>query len=211
MTAGHVLSTGTLARAQYPGKLKVQRDFRAVLKKEIPASAFDVKAIANYTSSGIDFGVLKTKDFSHDHWIPVDLSGIINEEEVIDILGYPGFINGDQLLVSHRSITDSNVDQAVRNASLLLPSGILTVTCGTVIESGLLPTFAASTTHGMSGSPVIRNGKAIGNVRFGDCLIRVLGVHVGSNKLGKNHFVRIERGMKMAEKVIQCKGTFGYE
>ena len=147
----------------------MERDSKGVYRREIPASAFDVKAVANYyftSNSGfpkVDLAVLNTLDFSHDHWVTLDLTGTIDHGDVIDILGYPGPINEGGILVSHSSITNANLDKAVDNARQLLPSGTLVVTFGTIIDAGDLPTFRASTTHGLSGAPVVHNGKVIGN------------------------------------------------
>lgn len=45
----------------------------------------------------------------------------------------------------------------------LFPKSQLVITHGPVVLGGIMPTYRLSTVSGMSGSPVIVNGKARGN------------------------------------------------
>jgi V8-like Glu-specific endopeptidase len=175
LTAGHVLKPGQMGRAQLPGKAKVERDSGGVFTKKIKVSAFDVKAVACFlvrNSPGrVDLSVLETVGFTHADWVALDLEGNLNVDDVIDVVGYPGTISEDRLLISHHLITNANLDQALQNAKLLLPSGTLAVTTGVITSTGEMPTFRASTTHGMSGAPVVRKGKVIGIERKRTCLM----------------------------------------
>jgi V8-like Glu-specific endopeptidase len=167
LTAGHVMKPGQVGRAQLPGKAKVERDWGGVFTKKIKVSAFDVKVVACFfvkkSPGKVDLSVLETVGFSHADWVTLDLEGNLHVDDVVDVVGYPGTISEDRLLISHHLITDANLDQALQNAKVLLPSGTLAVTTGVITSVGEMPTFRASTTHGMSGAPVVRKGKVIGN------------------------------------------------
>ena len=166
LTAGHVLKPGQLARAQLPGKAKVERNAAGVFERTVKVAAFDVKCLTCFVvksgPGGVDVSVLETVGFTHDHWVTLDLEGNLKADEVVDVVGYPGAISEDRLLISHHLITNANVDQALQNARQLLPNGTLAVTNGVITSDGEMPTFRASTTHGMSGAPVVRKGKVVG-------------------------------------------------
>ena len=166
LTAGHVLKFGQMGRAQLPGKAKVERDSEGVFKKTINVSAFDVKAVACFfVKKGpdrVDFSVLETVGFTHADWVTLDLEGNLNVDDIVDVVGYPGTVSESRLLISHHLITKANLDQALQNAKALLPSGTLSVTTGVITSTEEMPTFRASTTHGMSGAAVVRKGIVIG-------------------------------------------------
>ena len=166
LTAGHVLSLGQIGRAQLPGKAKVERDSEGIFKKTVNVSAFDVKAVGCFLvkegPGRVDMSVLETVGFTNSDWVTLDLEGNLVVDDLVDVVGYPGTVSESRLLISHHLITNANLDQALQNARALLPSGTLAVTTGVITSTGEMPTFRVSTTHGMSGAPVMRKGKIIG-------------------------------------------------
>lgn len=152
-----------MARAELPGKIEVERNAEAVYQKKIAVRAFDVRAVKVwYTCGKLDFAVLESQGYTNDHWVTLELTSKINIGDIVDVVGYPGSFDDTRLLRTHSSLSNKTIEQEFENARRLLPSGKLAVTNGVVTTDGESPTLRASTTHGMSGAPVVRHGKVIG-------------------------------------------------
>ena len=91
-----------------------------------------------------------------------DLDSPIKRDLQVDLVGYPGHLSREKLLLHHNDIKGKDVDEAILAANQILPEGTLCVTTGHILENGINPTYRLSTTSGMSGGPVLLNGKVIG-------------------------------------------------
>ena len=85
------------------------------------------------------------------------------------------------MMLLHSEIEGDNVDKAISDGRKLLPLGVLAVSAGKIIENGPNLTYHRSTTAGMSGGPVILNGKVVGISHICKTASNSLGVHIGSN------------------------------
>jgi Trypsin-like peptidase domain len=100
-------------------------------------------------------GSYRTKDY-------LDIERIVvkaENQDSVDIIGYPGLYNEEYVQGMHhlplkwRTVTDFIE---------LFPKLELIITHGTIVMGGMMPTYRLSTVKGMSGAPVIVNGKVIG-------------------------------------------------
>ena len=84
---------------------------------------------------------------------------VLSHDIKVDVIGYPGEYTSSYLRDSQRvRIGRSELADVME----LLPKCELTVTHGPVIRGGKMPTYRLSTIGGMSGTPVILNGKGVG-------------------------------------------------
>jgi hypothetical protein len=82
---------------------------------------------------------------------------------VVDILGYPGDYSARDVKKMHPSYASGLVrGDMVHDVEALFPKRELVITHGSVNSGGKLPRYRVSTVKGMSGGPVIMNGKVIG-------------------------------------------------
>ena len=188
ITAGHVAhKKGTKLVAQLPGTLVVEPDagklwkggnnlpptFECTVKKSLyrePPSDKDGAATFNIDGlscmkwaqekTAIDIAILDcSKRYEAKHWLSLE-TGNLRKDSLVDIVGYPGYYT---LMTLRRMFDGVNIDnQHVQDATELLPRSELIISHGKVIESGDNPTYIVSTIGGMSGAPVIVDGKAVG-------------------------------------------------
>jgi hypothetical protein len=77
----------------------------------------------------------------------------------VDVVGYPGLY--DEYYI--QSMHDAAIEwEAVNDVLDLFPKHELVITHGPIVDRGIMPTYRLSTVTGMSGSPVLFNGKVIG-------------------------------------------------
>lgn len=112
------------------------------------------------TRVATDISVL---DCSHRYeakiWLPIERK-TLEKDSLVDIVGYPGFYNIFNL---RKMFEGTSIDsEHERSANELLPRCELTISHGTVVESGDKPAYKLTTIGGMSGSPVVVDGKAVG-------------------------------------------------
>jgi hypothetical protein len=88
---------------------------------------------------------------------------------IVDILGYPGDYTSRDVRNMHPSSALVNGDM-IHDVEALFPKRELLITHGSVNHGGHLPRYAVSTVKGMSGGPLIMNGKVIGNLDSGSLL-----------------------------------------
>jgi V8-like Glu-specific endopeptidase len=81
--------------------------------------------------------------------------------DIVDVIGYPGNYDERWLENQHKHIID-DTDNLMTVATDILPKWRLSVTCGPFLEIGVEGTYHLSTCGGMSGGPVVYNGKVIG-------------------------------------------------
>jgi hypothetical protein len=90
----------------------------------------------------------------------------------IDLIGYPG-LYGPQYVLDTQGKAAGGGKQALDDIADLLPTCELTVSYGPVMDNFRTPIFTSyrvSTISGMSGSPVVLNGKVVGKAYSGGCL-----------------------------------------
>jgi hypothetical protein len=122
----------------------------------------------------VDITILDCSEshFRATEWLELDRT-VLKKAMTVDLIGYPG----DYTLTYARKTQglDPRFEKSeYRDIEDLLPKYELTVTHGTVITGGGMPSYRVSTIGGMSGSPIIVNGKVIGthswlDVCFADC------------------------------------------
>jgi len=82
---------------------------------------------------------------------------------MVDILGYPGDYTSRDVRKMHPSsgLVDSRM---IHDVEALFPKRELVITHGSVTHGGHSPWYQVSTVKGMSGGPVLMDGKVIGKV-----------------------------------------------
>jgi hypothetical protein len=101
--------------------------------------------------------------------------------ELAVVAGFPGVIDTD-FVQGHQPLTKPTKEN-MEFASALLPAATLTFSKGTVQTEGDMVTYQLATCPGMSGSPLLYNGKVHGNQPDHHQLM-ILGVHVGQDNEG---------------------------
>jgi hypothetical protein len=80
----------------------------------------------------------------------------------VDVLGYPGNYTLKSLESEYKSDGIRDMATAFDTAKKILPQRTLIVSYGKCKTKGPNPTYDLSAIGGMSGGPVVRNGKAVG-------------------------------------------------
>ena len=143
-----------------------------------------------------DIGVLDcSKSYTATTWLEIAKTKL-KKGVTVDLLGYPG--RYDALYLKRIQNCDVSVEDE-REVMELLPRWELIVSDGEVIDVGANTTYKLSTIGGMSGGPVVMNGKAVG--QFVHCQgTYLIGVHIGGNILTHNRCVPFTN--KWAAKLI---------
>jgi V8-like Glu-specific endopeptidase len=123
---------------------------------------FKCRVIATlYRRKNIDVSILKSIGYQATTWIPIDTTTRLAKDFAVDILGYPG----DHSLAYLSKLHHLRLGPADRDQlESILPHLELIVSHGNVLEANDRVFYRLSTTGGMSGGPVIYNGKAVGNI-----------------------------------------------
>jgi V8-like Glu-specific endopeptidase len=82
--------------------------------------------------------------------------------KIVDVVGYPGTYTEDYIEDNYKQQV-SDIQVAYKDAQSLLPQRTLSVSCGKLISGGDKPEYRLTTFGGMSGSPVVYQGKVVGN------------------------------------------------
>ena len=119
-----------------------------------------IKTLYKQKNTDIDISVLKTDRYAASTWIQIDTSMPLITNSEIDIVGYPGPIVQEKLEeVQGFNLLPSDLSKV----ATIFPPRQLIVSHGKILEeSSVTPRYKLSTTFGMSGSPVIFQGKAVG-------------------------------------------------
>jgi V8-like Glu-specific endopeptidase len=166
ITAGHNAPTKDVKiMAQHPGTPNVSDPFKVLDGSVAPIFACKVlhTFFKNETDLTCDIAVL---DCAGKYSIPVDKTLDIDVAEIhsgvsVDVVGYPGKYDEDFLQQEHGTEVD-DIDEAYRIAKTILPRRELAITYGIVMSGGDNPVYRLSSISGMSGGPVILDGRVIG-------------------------------------------------
>ena len=167
LTACHsVLKEGQRVIAQQPGAATVETHDEDIFKKKTRIMRWELEVAKTFfgekRARWADLAILKTIAFEYTHWVELDFDSKFDAGVQVDIVGYPGSHSDERLMLLHSEINGDNVEKAMADAQTLLPTGQLVISTGQIIQDARNPTYRASTTAGMSGGPVVLNGKAVG-------------------------------------------------
>jgi len=120
------------------------------------------RVVPDDSISLVDITILDCSEsnFRATEWLELDRT-VLTKAMTVDLIGYPG----DYTLTYARKTQglDPRFEKSkYRDIEDLLPRYELTVTHGTVTRGGGMPSYRVSTIGGMSGSPIIVNGKVVG-------------------------------------------------
>ena len=166
ITAGHNAPTKhAKVMAQRPGTAEAAIDPFQVLDGSIAncfSCTISATLYAGETVMETDISILECKNrYKADKWLQID----VNDFEVgvgIDVMGYPG--NYEVSLATDPDIPFPDVPRGKRFelANQILPRWQLAISYGSTLSNGDNPTYDLSTIGGMSGGPVLLNGRVIG-------------------------------------------------
>lgn len=194
LTAGHVAPHKlTSIVAQIPGVRTAVVDVSTLFNKDPPVKTFPCSVVLEEQDSFVDLAILDCSQstFRATEWLELDRT-VLKHAIKVDLVGYPAFYSPQYIRDTQDigALDKSAVQSAVREIEELLPYCELTVTHGPIKRAGKMPTYRVSTIGGMSGSPVISEGKVVGMDWYAvTYLIGVVGVHIGCNKGGNNRCV----------------------
>jgi hypothetical protein len=123
--------------------------------------------------------------YSSTNYIEVEQQILAEEcDATVDILGYPGSYTSRDVQgmrdIQKIDVSSELVDSMNDDVCALFPKCSLVITHGSVTHGGDLPCYAVSTVGGMSGGPLIMNGKAIGNfLNQRSFLTKFTSIHIG--------------------------------
>jgi len=200
LTAGHV-ARGVKMVAQHPGTLNVERNAKLVIEGGSRSpKTFDCivkKTLYKRGKPERDIAVLDCSGSGYQSttWLEVVQQTVV-PGSMVDVLGYPGTYDANLLSQRHGWEVSLNDE---RNVMDILPRWQLTVSYGPVIEVGVNVRYKLSTMGGMSGGPVVVNGKAVGihiggNVQTHNRCVTFTGNHVA--KLVRTHVLGLESSGK---------------
>jgi len=185
---------------QLPGTQRATSFVEHLFQKTPPFETFECK----YLGTGLpnaDLAVLQvTGSYRAKVFLEIDEDGL-NPDDPVDVVGYPGLYSERDVQNMHPGLIDGDI---VDNVFELFPKSRLVVTHGVVVLGGFMPRYRVSTVSGMSGSPVIVNGKVRGIVivLLQATLIRQLFM------LGPGQFLKIDvflsTGLRLGK---YCKST----
>lgn len=166
VSVGHMASEkGTKILAQLPGTLKVERQTHNLwLQPDDPKgpqtfTCIVSKSLHKKSKTDLDIAIASCKNsYQASQWLEIDKLPLTQGLNV-DLVGYPGWYTAPALAHTQGFVLSDTEEQDVRD---ILPRCELVVSHGIVLETGALVSYKLSTTGGMSGGPVIVNGKAVG-------------------------------------------------
>jgi V8-like Glu-specific endopeptidase len=166
VSAGHLVSDeGTKVRAQLPGTLKVERDSDSLWIRagdsDVPQTFICVVVKSLYKKKKIDVDITVLdcrKSYRASQWLEIDKM-TLTQDLAVDLIGYPGMYTANHLAKTQNFVLSDIEEQDVHE---LLPRCELVLSHGKVLQHGALVSYKLSTTGGMSGGPVVVNGKAVG-------------------------------------------------
>jgi hypothetical protein len=168
LTAAHVVhDPRDKIIAEEPGKLKATYFIEEVFgdpRDEEDGKRFECRLVETLFASA-DVSVLEVVgSYRSEHFIQVSQQPLPAEchGSIVDILGYPGAYTPRQIKNMHPS---ENVPfDLVCDVEALFPRRELVISHGMVETGGEKPQYRVSTVIGMSGGPVLVDGKVIGSL-----------------------------------------------
>ena len=140
---------------KYTKDLPLSNRFPCYVKEILDANHQESQDIAILTTEGFS-GVCK-KELELDNSIRQDNA----RDELVYIIGYSGEYSMKSIEEKYESRAKS-VKAAFQQALVALPPFELVASCGKLLSGGENPEHEVSTIAGMSGSPVVFEGKIIG-------------------------------------------------
>ena len=164
LTAGHIISSNTYpVYTQGPG-VEVTKAPRAIYNAD-GANRFTLHVrdrLWDGTSETPDLAILDSESYTHGSPLEIAWDTQLVMDTTLDVIGYPGTYTEDYIQKNYKQQI-SDVQVAHKDAQALLPQRRLLVSCGKLISDGDKPEYRLSTFGGMSGSPVVYQGKVVGN------------------------------------------------
>lgn len=167
VTAGHNAPTKHVRIvAQCPGTAEAAMNPFKVLDGSID-KCFKCTVVATLYSGeeqmDTDISILDCrKSYRAEKWLAIDPATDFKEGIGIDVMGYPGNYEVALSEDPEVSIPDEPRGRRFQLANEILPRWQLAISFGSVISGGTNPTYYLSTIGGMSGGPVLLNGKVVG-------------------------------------------------
>lgn len=165
LTAGHVVrDQKTAVVAQLPGILTAVIDVKHLFTETPTVETFRCQVVLDKPVCFVDITILdcSQSNFRATEWLELDRP-VLKQSVKVDLIGYPGAYS-TQYVVDTQNVGPLGKSE-VRDIEELLPSCELTITHGPVIRGGKIPAYRVSTIGGMSGSPVVIDGKAVGTAQ----------------------------------------------
>lgn len=162
LTARHVAPDHTTdVVAQLPGVRTAIIDSEKLFDENPVVETFVCRVVLDGPAWLVDVTIL---DCSNSHfraveWLELDRTSLKKGVKV-DLVGYPGAYSSQYVAKTQELPLLGKSEY--RDIEELLPSHELTITHGAVILGGKTCTYRVSTIGGMSGSPVVVSGKAVG-------------------------------------------------
>lgn len=161
ITAAHIVPDGNRQIvAQYPGARRATSFVDNLFNAANPLHLETFKC--KFKATGRPNADITILEVCGTYRAPVHLEVnqvLLTPNDCVDVIGYPGMYNERYVREMHDKPVDGEI---VDNVLDLLPKSRLIVTHGPVNSGGMMPTYRLSTVRGMSGSPVILNGKVVG-------------------------------------------------
>ena len=195
LTAAHILllehdapSDPVSIVAQLPGVRNAVIDVRHLFSENPTVETFVCKVLLEKPNFLVDIAILDCShsNFRATEWLELDRT-LLKHGITVDLVGYPGEYSTRHIVDSQR--VGPLPRSAIQDIEELLPRSALTVSHGPVTRGGNLPTYRVSTMGGMSGSPVIVQGKAVGTIPPSNIRLILRGVHIGCSAVVKNRCV----------------------
>lgn len=186
LTAGHVVNDSRdKIIAELPGALHATYFVEDLFQQPQPETSqrFECKLVQTLFGKvdHADVSILEVVgSYKSDTFIEVKQQVLPAEcDGAVDILGYPGDYSARYVREMHPAsqLVDGNM---IHDVEALFPKRELVITHGSVNQGGHLPQYQVSTVRGMSGGPVIMNGKVIGILTVFTTLMCVKGIHTGT-------------------------------
>lgn len=162
LTAGHIYQAPvTEIVAHLPGVRSTERDIDSLFSDSAREGIFRCHVREQVGRPIADILVLEC-DHTATSWMQVSCK-YLSPGLGVDLIGYPGLYGPQYVLKTQGENADSK--DAYSEISELLPNCELTVSHGSVMNGfrdAVMVSYRVSTIGGMSGSPVIVDGKAVG-------------------------------------------------
>jgi hypothetical protein len=144
--------------SQLPGTLQADLLVQNLFNPNSAIETFECEVMETGLPNA-DISVLKVKGgYTASTYLEVEQK-TLNPDDTVDVVGYPGRYDEVYIHGMHRGALDRD---AVKDVTDLFPKCELIVSHGNVHLGGNTPTYYLSTVIGMSGSPVVKEGKVVG-------------------------------------------------
>lgn len=205
ITAAHVVPDNKRRIvAQLPGTRRATTFVESLFNRSPPPifETFECKCIGTGLPDA-DVAILQVVGpYRTNVYLEIEQGGM-NPDDLVDIVGYPGVYSEHYVQSMHHGPIDGEL---VDDVFALFPKSQLVVTHGPVVLGGIMPTYRVSSVSGMSGSPVIMNGKVKGK-NLPNMGINAIGVHIGASSRSTNRCVSFQ--WSVVETLLQVHGLIG--